>query len=111
MSISKADIASTKLVRWFNREFLLKGLSSPFGITLLACIAIATGFLASKDLYIIVFLLIGAIAAAIIVYYCFFQPLEGFYITLFISFFAFFPNHILTVSLPIPTFVELLILI
>ncbi len=111
MNILKTNIGSTKLARWFNREFLLKGLYSPFGIALLACIAIGAGFLASKDLYIIVFLLIAAIAAAIIVYYCFFQPLTGYFITLFISFFAFFPNHILTVSLPIPTFVELLILI
>ncbi len=111
MNIANNYIASSKLTKWLNREFFLKGLSSSFGIGLLACIAIAIGFLASHNLAVIAFALVGAVAAIIVVYYCFFEPVTGYFITMFISFFAFYPNHILNIILPIPTFVELLILI
>ncbi|HEV8082495.1 MAG TPA: O-antigen ligase family protein [Chitinophagaceae bacterium] len=104
-------IASSKLTKWLNREFFLKGLSSPFGIGLLACIAFTIGFLASHNLAVIAFASVGAVAAIIVIYYCFFEPVTGYFITTFISFFAFYPNHILNIILPIPTFVELLILI
>lgn len=111
MNTADTDIASSKLAKWLNREFLLKGLSSPFGIGFLACIAVVIGFLASHNLAVIAFASIGAIAAIIVVYYCFFEPVTGYFITMFIAFFAFYPNHILNIILPIPTFVELLILI
>ena len=108
MSATDNYIAPTQLHRWLKREFLTRGLSSPFGITLLAVLAAATGFLASQNLYIIPFAAVAAIAAAIVVYYCFFEPVTGYFITMFIAFFAFYPNHVLNVILPIPTFVELL---
>ncbi|MEO8109700.1 MAG: O-antigen ligase family protein [Ginsengibacter sp.] len=108
MSVTDNYIAPTKFIHWLKREFLSKGLSSPFGIALLAIIAVATGFLASQNLYGIAFAAVGAIAAAIVVYYCFFEPVTGYFITMFIAFFAFYPNHILNIILPIPTFVELL---
>ncbi len=108
MSATDNYIAPTKLNHWLKREFLSKGLTSPFGIALLAIIAIATGFLASQNLYGIAFAAVGAIAAAIVVYYCFFEPVTGYFITMFIAFFAFYPNHVFNIILPIPTFVELL---
>lgn len=111
MNTAETDITSSKLARWLNREFLLKGLGSPFGIGLLACIAVAIGFLVSHNLAVIAFASVGAIVAIIVVYYCFFEPVTGYFITMFIAFFAFYPNHILNIILPIPTFVELLILI
>ena len=111
MNAGNNDIAASKLARWLNREFLLKGLSSPFGIGLLACIAIAIGFFASHNLAIIAFASVGTVAVIIVVYYCVFEPQTGYFITMFIAFFAFYPNHILNLILPIPTFVELLILI
>lgn len=111
MNTADNYIASSKLSTWLKREFLLKGLSSPFGIVLLACIAVAIGFLASHNLAVIAFASVGAVAAIIVIYYCFFEPVTGYFITMFISFFAFYPNHILNIILPIPTFVEVLILI
>ncbi|MEP6583065.1 MAG: O-antigen ligase family protein [Ginsengibacter sp.] len=111
MSTASTNIESSRFTRWLNREFLLKGLSSPFGIGFLACVAVAIGFLASQNLGIIAFASVGAMAAIIVVYYCFFEPVTGYFITMFIAFFAFYPNHILNTVLPIPTFVELLILI
>ena len=111
MNIADNYIASSKLSTWLKREFLLKGLSSPFGIVLQACIAVAIGFLASHNLAVIAFASVGAVAAIIVIYYCFFEPVTGYFITMFISFFAFYPNHILNIILPIPTFVEVLILI
>ena len=111
MNTADSNIASSNLAKWLNKQFLLKGLSSPFGIGLLACIAVAIGFLVSQNLAAIAFASIGAIAAIIVVYYCFFEPVTGYFITMFIAFFAFYPNHILNIILPIPTFVELLILI
>ncbi len=111
MYTASTDIVESRLPKWFRREFLLKGLSSPFGIALLACIAVGIGFLVSHDLAIIAFAAVGAVAAIIVVYYCFFEPVTGYFITMFIGFFAFYPNHILNISLPLPTFVELLILI
>lgn len=111
MELIEQYTVTSKFGKWLKREFIAKGLSSPFGIALLAILAVGTGFLASQNLYIIVFAAIAAIAAAIVIYYCFFEPVTGYFITMFIAFFAFYPNHILNVILPIPTFVELLIFI
>lgn len=111
MNTAGPDIALSKAGRWLNREFLLKGLSSKFGITFLGCIAIGIGLLAANNLAIVAFGAVGAVAAVIVVYYCFFEPVTGYFITMFIAFFAFYPNHILNIILPIPTFVELLIFI
>ncbi|MEP7252216.1 MAG: O-antigen ligase family protein [Ginsengibacter sp.] len=111
MNTAQSDIPLSKMGRWLNREFLLKGLSSRFGIAFLACIAIAMGLLAANNLAIVAFGAVGAVAAVIVVYYCFFEPVTGYFITMFIAFFAFYPNHILNIILPIPTFVELLIFI
>ncbi|MDQ6763427.1 MAG: hypothetical protein M3015_12475, partial [Bacteroidota bacterium] len=108
MDLTQQYTVTSKFGKWFKKEFLAKGLSSPFGIALLSVLAVGTGLLASQNLSFIAFAAVGAIAAAIVIYYCFFEPVTGYFITMFIAFFAFYPNHILNIILPIPTFVELL---
>lgn len=98
-----------KLTKWFNKEFFYKQLVSPFGITLLSLIAIGAGYLAYKGLAIFVILIAVALAGAIVVYYCFFQPLTGYYLVTFMAFFAFYPNHLFNREFPISTVIELLL--
>ena len=46
---------------WFRREIFVKRLSSPLGLAVLLFMALVSGFLAAKDLFIIPFALGGGV--------------------------------------------------
>ena len=82
---------------------------SPLGITLLLLTAIVSGFLAAKGFYIIPFGIGAILIGIIILYYCIFKPLIGFYLVTLAAFFYFFAMRLIGQVLPFSTGVELLI--
>src|SRR3954469_22948883 len=95
---------------WIHRELIQKKFISPLGLTILSVVAVVTAVLAANGLALLVFAAAGGIIAVAIVYCCLFKPLYGYYITTLIAYFAFYPDHILNIGLPISTVVEVLIL-
>ncbi len=83
---------------------------TPPGIALLALVAVGCGFLAYADLFFIPLIAGALLAGLIIIYYCLFQPLTGFYIVTTIAFLAFYPSRLLNKEIPLSTVVELLVL-
>ncbi|MEJ7626038.1 MAG: O-antigen ligase family protein [Ferruginibacter sp.] len=98
------------LGKWLNRELFHKKLMSPWGIAILVFMAVVSGFLAANDLFLIPFILSVALIGIIIVYYCFFQPLIGFYLVSVIAFFMFYPSHLIGFEISFNPGVEMLIL-
>lgn len=93
-----------------KKEIFSKQLVTPVGLTFLGLIAIFFGFLASENMVVLCFALIGLLMAALIINICIFKPLKGYYLVILIAFFADYPSRLLNVGLPISTFVEVLIL-
>ncbi len=98
-----------KFAKWFNREFFLGNLNSIPAKIILGILAVVSGYLAYKGLSILIFAFAGALAGIILLYYCFFKPLTGYYLVTLIAFFAFYPNHLLNKDIPISTVVEFLL--
>ena len=98
-----------KFAKWFNREFFLGNLNSIPAKIILGLLAVVSGYLAYKGLSILIFAIAGALAGFILLYYCFFKPLTGYYLVTLIAFFAFYPNHLLNKDIPISTVVEFLL--
>lgn len=86
-----------------------KQLITPVGLTFLGLIAVFFGFLASKNMVIISFAIIGLLIAAFIVNICVFKPIKGYYLIILLAVFANYPARILHVGVPISTFIEVLI--
>jgi putative inorganic carbon (HCO3(-)) transporter len=95
--------------KYFNDELYRKKMKSPAGIVVFGIFSVIFSYLILKGGYIAGPLLISVIAAMILFIICLTTPLTAFYITIFISSFAFFPERFLGVSLPISTCVELLV--
>jgi len=93
-----------------NAGILFHKISKPLVLTVLILLALISGFLAANNLALITFALSGALLCISVVYNCFFHPLKGYYLTLIIAFFAFYPNRLLNKELPISTFIEVLVL-
>lgn len=93
-----------------QKEIFAKQLVTPVGLTFLGLIAVFFGFLASKNMVVISFAIIGLLIAAFIVNLCIFKPIKGYYLVILLAFFADYPSRILHVALPIFTFIEILIL-
>ena len=108
MSISNYDTAPSLGSR-LKIEVFQKKLTSPWSIAVLILVAIGAGFLAANDLFLVPFIIAGALFGITILYYVFFKPLIGYYIITFISFFIFFPSHLVGRDLPGSTGIELLI--
>jgi len=85
-------------------------MNSPAGAVAFGIFSLIFSFLILKLGYIAGPLLIGVIAGMILFIICLTTPLTAFYITIFFSSFAFFPQRVLGIaSLPISTCMELLI--
>lgn len=97
-----------KLGNKVKKEVFLRELTSWPSLIFLSMLAMFCGYLVFNDLTLLVFLLIGVLAGVIIVYFCLFEPYQGYFIVLFIAFFAFYPNHLINRNVPLSTLVELL---
>jgi putative inorganic carbon (hco3(-)) transporter len=100
----------SSIYQYIYQQIVHKKMNSPLGIFLF----VAFSFFLS---YIIVFgnyrlgpLVIGILGGAIIFLSCIISPLSGFYITSFISLFAFFPERLLGTPVPLSVGIEFLIL-
>ena len=98
-----------RFAKWINREFFLGNLNSTPVKLILGFLAVLAGFLAYHGLSLLVFAFSGALVGIIVLYYCLFKPLTGYYLVTLIAFFAFYPNHLLNRDLPLSTLVEFLI--
>ncbi len=101
----------TIFFNWLNRELFFKKLMSPGGILLLISLALGAGYCAFIGMFYIPVIIGFGIIGLVIVYYCIFQPLIGFYITTFVAFFAFYPGRLLNKAIPLSTGVEVLTLL
>jgi putative inorganic carbon (hco3(-)) transporter len=86
---------TNQLYTWTKKELFQKKLLSPWGIIFWVLLAVGSGILATLNLFLIPLAIGGIIIGILVVYLCLFKPLTGFYIVIFLSFFIFFPNHIL----------------
>lgn len=87
-----------------------KYLTSPVLIGALMLLAIASAYLSVNTNAFIPFAITAGLIAMMLVYTCLTNPLVGYYLTTVMGFFAFWPTRILNKELPIPTFVELVVL-
>ena len=95
---------------FFNPEVFFQKISKPLVLSGLIIMAIVSGFLAANNLGLITFAFTGMLICISVIYNCFFHPLKGYYLTLIIAFFAFYPSRLLNKELPISTFIEVLVL-
>jgi putative inorganic carbon (hco3(-)) transporter len=86
---------SNHLFAWTKTELIQKKLLSPLGIIFWILLAAGSGILAAFNLILIPFSIAGILIGMVVVYLCLFKPLTGFYIVNFLSFFIFFPNHVI----------------
>jgi putative inorganic carbon (HCO3(-)) transporter len=103
------DYISIGITKWLQKEFLQKKLLSLFGIGLLVLLAVLFGLLAATNFYLVNFGFGIVLIIIIIVYYCIFKPLIGFYIMTFISFFIFYPSHLIGQDIPLSPGLEALV--
>lgn len=96
---------------WLYKEFVLRKLNTRFGAILFAVIAVVISFAVANLNFVVGPVLVVLLAGIIIVAICLNYPLIGFYIIISISCFAFFPERLLGVSLPVSTGIELLVFI
>ena len=101
----------SKLHHWLKSQFIQKKFLSPWGIVPLILLAVAGGVSAANNLFLVPLAVGTVLLAIIIIYYCLFHPLKGFYIINFLGFFVFYPNHLLGRDvLPLSTALEMLII-
>src|SRR5882762_3601902 len=92
------------------RQVFRKKLNSPLGAVLLCLFAIALSAVMVKYDYKLGPILIMLLIGVILFLSCIAFPLFGFYITSFISCFAFYPGRMMDTFLPITAGIEFLIL-
>ena len=73
-----------------QKEIFAKQLVTPVGLTFLGLIAVFFGLLASKNMIVISFAIIGLLIAAFIINICIFKPIKGYYLIILLAFFR--PN-------------------
>ncbi len=86
---------SNHLFAWTKKELIQKKLLSPLGIIFWILLAAGSGILAAFNLILVPLSIAGILIGIVVVYLCLFRPLTGFYIVNFLSFFIFFPNHVI----------------
>ncbi|RYF84970.1 MAG: O-antigen ligase domain-containing protein, partial [Chitinophagaceae bacterium] len=102
---------STRFHNWVKKELIQKKFVSPAGLWILILVAIISGFLGANDMFYVPIALGGLLAGLVVIYFCLFKPLIGFYIMCFGSFFVFYPNHLIGRDvLPLSTALEIVIL-
>lgn len=92
---------STEVTGKRNKLFLL----------IMALVTIVVGLLFSRGLESFAILLVVGGVASFIAWMCLVKTYYAFYVLIFISFFAFFPDRLLGTSLPVSTGIELLLLL
>jgi putative inorganic carbon (HCO3(-)) transporter len=90
---------------------LINRLSWPAAIGILVLLAIGVGFLAANGMAKITFGAVGVLLSALVVHKCLTDPIRGYYLLTFISFFTAYPGRLLNKPLPISTFAEVLVLV
>lgn len=96
---------------WIKKELIQKKFISPWGIPILLMVAVAGGFFAANDLFFVPFAIGALLIGIVVIYFCLFSPLVGFYIVSIAGIFVFYPNHLLGKELlPLSTALEILIL-
>jgi hypothetical protein len=91
-------------------QLFRRKMKSPVGMVVFGIVAILFSYVIVKLGYLAGPLLIAVVAGIIMLIVCLSSPRTAFYITVFVSCFAFFPQRILGVDfLPISTCIELLI--
>ena len=99
---SKTFVLSPKLI--LNRTFIVIAIASLFLLALIA------GYLAANGLSFVTFAIGAILLGTLIIHSCLFNPLQGSYLLMFIGFFTAYPGRLLNKSLPLSTFVEVLVL-
>jgi putative inorganic carbon (HCO3(-)) transporter len=95
-----------------HREIIEKKFGSPGAIIILMFVAASVGYLLTeKDFFLIPFILTAIFLGIVVIYYCLFKPLTGYYLLTTVAFVAFCPDHLLGVDLPLSTGVEILLLL
>lgn len=89
---------------------LAQRLSWPAALGIMLILALAAGYLAANNLALITFGSAGVLICILVIYNCLFNPLRGYYLTLIIAFFAFYPSRMLNKEIPLSTFVDVLVL-
>ena len=100
----------SSISQYLHRQIVHRKMNSPLGILLFLGIAFFLPYLIINGNYRFGPLLIGILAGAIIFLSCIISPLSGFYITAFISLFAFLPERLLGTYVPVSVGIEFLIL-
>jgi putative inorganic carbon (HCO3(-)) transporter len=100
----------TLIYQYFYQQIIHRKMKSPVGILLFAAFAFFLSYFIVFANYRIGPLVIGVLAGILIFLTCIISPLTGFYLTSFISMFAFYPQRILMTFIPISVGIEFLIL-
>ena len=96
------------LGHWMRHEIFYKKLISPGGIALLLLLALVCGYMSAKGFFFIP-LAIGVLLIGLtVLYMCLFSPLHGYFLTTIITFFIFYPGHLIGQDLPIASSFDLL---
>lgn len=110
MSIELQNNA-TRFHSWIKKELIQKKFITPWGIPILLLMAVTGGFLAAKDLFFVPIAIAALLVGLVVIYFCLFKPLIGFYMVNIAGIFVFYPNHLLGQELlPLSTALEILIL-
>lgn len=96
-------------IKKLQREIFTKQLVTPAGLTFFGIIAVFFGYLASANMAVISFGILGLLIVALIINLCVFKPIIGYYIVILLACFANYPSRILHVDLPVSTFIEVLV--
>ncbi len=92
-------------------KWLIGHLTWPVILGILVLLAIGAGFLAANGMALITFGTIGVLFGTLLAHRCLVDPIKGYYLLIFIAFFAEYPGRLLNKPLPIATFVEVLVLV
>ena len=89
---------------------VVQRLSWPAALAIMLMLALTAGYLAANNLALVTFASAGVLICLLVIYTCLFNPLRGYYLTLIIAFFAFYPSRMLNKEIPLSTFVDVLVL-
>jgi putative inorganic carbon (hco3(-)) transporter len=98
------------ILSFFRYHMLLRKMNTRAGAVILGLAAVLFGALVAYGNSIYGILLVGALAEVILIMVAVIFPLTGFYITVFISAFIFYPERITGTHLPISVAIEFLTL-
>jgi hypothetical protein len=102
---------ATQLHNWIKKELIQKKFMSPWGIPILLLMAVTGGYFAANDLFFVPIAFGFVFIGLVVLYFCLFKPLVGFYVLSAFSVFLFYPDHLIgRKMLPLNSVMEILIL-